>query len=701
MTRRTAIYFLIATSGLFAGSLSAGPLVCVSQAALVVDKHAPKTDLEKRAAAIHTELQTLDPAELGRADQRATKLLEKLEGFGAEARVAIPTLKAFASQEELAGYRFDSLERSVRLLASMGDEGLPALRDVLKESSRETIQAILYELERSPQFDLSPLFPTLMGIANRDQHRPSEETIQAEREAFEKANPDVDLQSGFFVKSGSKSLDEFREVEINSRLAIEVMLDSRQNRELVLQFILGRIRRVESPSFDGIERFIGEPSAIAALKDIAIGSEAAEMRLVAAEYLVDCDPSGQVSIPVLLQLFGDTEEGFGHLVYEQAVNSFKAHPARKGFDLEKVRIAVENIPEKERARIKLELLETDAQKAARLEMNLEGLKGENERESLNIADELLGVDPDNETAIDFLLALVKDNSKPTYIQTISGFGQPGPLSLRPLAARSLGKIGLEHRDRVLRVLYAQSRKYTGEPGKAKRSDLATSAAWSVAQLNREYKKSLNFALETSVAPFSNTYVARPFYGQSGKYVAQVLGDRIDVYADRLVKQAFQGTSNQSKRAEVMFAREILLNAEPGESKSRDVYLRMLVEEAFERIRAGGEGRHVAIDFFLDTQARLLPAFDLILGVCKSQDYESRKIAIYLCGNFQKYPEATIPVLIDACADDRALCRCRAAKALAKFGPAAIPAIPKLRSMTSDDYRSVVDAANLAIRKIEN
>jgi hypothetical protein len=252
--------------------------------------------------------------------------------------------------------------------------------------------------------------------------------------------------------------------------------------------------------------------------------------------------------------------------------------------------------------------------------------------------------------------------------------------------------------------------------------LATSSGWSIARLDRNDTDCLR-AIDEISGPFSNTYIASPFHGQSGAYVAEVLGERIDVVADRLTVQALNYDFTPGAAS---FARRILLSARPRKPSVRDTstnepsaepenlehsspYIEMLVKHAFEKIRGEvmqrrvreATGRQIAINFLLNLGGNeLRSASNTIYDQCSSPNYECRKTAIRLLGDMQHDPEKPVAILTDACKDNRALVRSYAARALARFGPTAESALPQLRRLKADQYQSVRDAARTAIGAIE-
>ena len=671
-------------------------------------------ELEKQVQTIVDKLKKHEPAKLDRSDPAASNLIKQLVNIGPEARAALPLLEKFASMENPVGFRGAAIEYSVRTLEGMGDEGVPTLKKLLKTSRGETLYTILSELNNSTYLDYAPLLPELQMIANWDETRPSDKVIQAEIAAFKKSNPEVDLENGFLDTSGSKSLDEFREQEDKAFVAMDIILNSRDTWPLATDFFVKRIAREKNPSFDGIGRFAGNAKIIAALKKVAISSTERDRKIAAASRLSEVDSSGKTAIPTLLGMLADKSNSDAATI-QQITRQIRRNSATRTYDQAAILAAIGKAPESEREKIKQQLFppKPDIEKQRKqLNEQFQKLKKEDKRKALKVAGQLIRIAPDNKEVIDFMLEIVDDTTLPSTLRDPGGFSRPpGKFHLRPMAARDLASAGPKHHKRILKSLKERMTEISVTPGYTRLTDLAKTAAWTAAQLDRKDPSLVEF-VNSRFFPFSSSNIKSPFYGQSGKFVAEVFGDRLEPFAGQLVMKSLQydrGTGDAN------FARQILFNTKPIKTKENaepsNPFIEMLVKRAFKKIT--GEivdtkrsiiseygDRAISINFLFDNSHKLRPAFDTILEYTGSPNYEARKTAVHLIGEMQNDPESSILVLIASCNDERALVRAFAAKALAKFGPSAKPALSQLRSMQSDRYESVKTAARDAIKTIE-
>ncbi len=689
-------------------------LLCLLLQANSSAQETENNELEKQVQTIVNQLKDYDPALLDCGDPAALDLIKKLENIGPEARAALPLLEKFASMDNPVGYRMTAIEYSVRALENMGGEGTPTLKKLLKTSRGETLYWTLGEMKNSTYLDYSPFLPELEIIANRDESPPNQKVIQGEIAAFQAMNPTVDLNSGFANTSGSKSLDDFKMLEQQASMAMNIILNSQEARALATNIFVKRMTRQKNPSFFGIDRYVGNSEIIAALKTVVLTTNDPDRKLSAASHLSKIDPAGKTAIPILLSMLAEKSYSDSEIV-RQITLQIKQHPALNSYDRAALLSAIEKAPESERENIQQQLVASKsdiAKQRKRLNEQFQKLNKGDKRTALEVAGRLIRIEPDNKEAINYMLEIVDDTSLPSTIRDAGGFGRgPGKFHLRPIAARELVFASKEHHKRILESLKESMLERTGSPGYSRLTDLAKIAAWSAAQLDRKDASLVQFASSRNL-PFSSSNTKSPFYGESGKFVAEVFGDRLDPFAEKLVIKSLQYDRGSG---DAYFSRQILFNAKTketdGKAKSENPYIKMLVERAFKKIAgeivdtkrtivSENNDRAISINFLIDNCDRLHPAFETILEYTRSPNFNARKTAVSLLGKMKHNPETSVKALIASCNDERALVRLYAAQALTKFGAAAKPALPKLRSMKSDRYESVKAAAQKAILAIE-
>ena len=683
-------------------------LVSVSQA----------QDLEQRATELATQLR-----EKPEAAEERLEWISELAKLSCEGREAVSVLKEIVEKTDPPEPLFfdDEAIAASRALLAMGDEALPAIRELLLHEREIVSDTMLRELSERPFLEGDALYEVLLEISEEDSIRPAREVMEAELKKALRGN----LGGVQFPRklTGSKSMnDYFRRVD-RSRRAVNAILNTGENRDELQAVLLKRLYRKTNPVPWGIEAFPPNSRAILGLRKLALKGKDPESRILAARALVAADPGGKISVPVLIEQLDDdgavgTADGQSTfmflgcpLVSSEAISALRDHPARHTANPEKLLAATNRLIQgDERLEWKSQcqawhlLAQCGADDAVGM-LAIE-LLANSMRTPGFAAAPLLMLDRNSEETLDQLLKLLNDESKPVSPHTFGGM-LPAPIPVRASVARALGFVAEKDRDRVLEELrrYLASTYIPRRGGDPKVSHLAAWAAWSIVRLDRHDEEALELLLalepEQDAFSFSRRDLRSALFYESPESVAEVLGDRIKLVQDRLAVQAmarYEDTNYyvHEPSRDGRFAREILLTANPPQ-------VGQLVAQAFRDLASEDYRKSSnAIAALLELRERkfLTSSFEAIRKELSSKSVQCRAIAAHLLGELQHAPPISIMALKEATADSRALVRTRAAQALAKFGSAASEALPQLRKMKSDTYESVRKAAESACARID-
>ena len=402
--------------------------------------------------------------------------------------------------------------------------------------------------------------------------------------------------------------------------------------------------------------------AIRQLRLIATNSEAGTLQLLAAEALSAVDPSGQYSLPILLRLGkSKTMGGFGLTLVAR-------HPSRHRVDIEGLIRAYGDTSDGRPPNKFLWGLVSECEGPevmGHLLGEFEKFEHVNADHATRIAVGIIRREPRRDEIANFLIQQLENEDLPS----------------RSAAAFGLGFVRT-NQERVLAVLRQAMLDKTLDLDSNTEvpSDLAISAAWAIARLDAADTKCIDVL---KLQPLAPSYASR-WHDAAGDIV-EVLGDRIELLRPRLLKDSLATSP-------VMLAQELLFSSGPAGVKA-------LVEDAFRLLADPKRPSNYARQLLWNSPQRLGAAFDIISAQCESEHFISRWFAIRALGKLKTRPNESIPLLIQACLDERATVRAEAAEALGKFGEAARPALPQLETLSKDPYLTVSNAASRAISAI--
>ncbi|MEM7560119.1 MAG: hypothetical protein AAF394_13455 [Planctomycetota bacterium] len=382
-------------------------------------------DLEKRATELATQLREQPEA----GEEQRLDWIRELAALGSEAREAIPILKEVVAKTNPPEPFFfdDEAIAASRALLAMGDEALPAIRELLLHEREIVSDTMLRELSDRPFLEGGALYEELLKISAEDSVRPAEEVVEAELKKALRGN----IAGVQFPRksTGSKSMDDyFRRVD-RSRRAVDAILNMGENREELRAVLLQRLYRKPNPVPWGMAAFPPNSRAILGLRNLALKGTDPESRIMAARALVAADPEGKISIPVLIEQLDDdgavgTADGKSAfmflgcpLVSGEAISTLRNHPARQTANRETLLAATKRLIQgDERIEWKTQcqawhlLAQCGANDA--IGMLAVELLADAWRTPGYAAAPLLMLDPDSEETLNQLLKLLNDESKP-------------------------------------------------------------------------------------------------------------------------------------------------------------------------------------------------------------------------------------------------------------------------------------------------